>query len=616
MYDYVIVGAGSAGCVVANRLGEDPDVKVAVIEAGPPDDAPEIHMPLAFGPNLTSDWDWALFSEPEPGPGLPAQLPAARPRARRLELAQRDDLHPRQPRRLRRVGGAGPRGLGLRRRPAVLQARRGQRARRRAATTASAARSASATAARCIPWSRPGSRPRARPASRTTTTSTAPPRTAPGATSSPSATAGAAAPRSPTCTRRWRAATSTSSPTRASTGSSSRASARSACEYMRHGELEQVRAEREVILAAGSLPLAAAAHALRRRARRGSWRPLGIEAAPRAPGRPEPAGPRDAELRLPDRQGQPDLVGHARGVRAVRERGPRAGHLQRRRGRRLRPHPRRRSRRPTCSSTSAACSCTRSSSACPFDDAYTFGPAVVKPTSRGQVTLRSPLPARAPADRPQLPARPRRTAQSMIAGTRLNFEISAAPALQRVAAGRLPRAEVRLRGRHHGLRPAPRPHAVPPGRHVRDGLRGRRRAARPRPRGPARRRRLGHADDPARQHQRADDHGRREGLGHHPRAARRCRASDAARSGSPPEARSGPQADRDREQVPVGEARRLRAGWSGAPGPPSRCRRDSPGTWRRSATRCRAGRPSRRRGASCRAGSRRGSPCRRRRPSR
>jgi len=67
VYDYVIVGAGSAGCVVANRLGEDPDVRAAVIEAGPPDDAPEIHMPLAFGPNLTSDWDWALFSEPEPG---------------------------------------------------------------------------------------------------------------------------------------------------------------------------------------------------------------------------------------------------------------------------------------------------------------------------------------------------------------------------------------------------------------------------------------------------------------------------------------------------------------------------------------------------------------------
>jgi choline dehydrogenase len=67
VYDYVIVGAGSAGCVVASRLGEDPDMRVAVIEAGPPDDAPEIHMPLAFGQNLTSEWDWTLLSEPEPG---------------------------------------------------------------------------------------------------------------------------------------------------------------------------------------------------------------------------------------------------------------------------------------------------------------------------------------------------------------------------------------------------------------------------------------------------------------------------------------------------------------------------------------------------------------------
>jgi choline dehydrogenase len=67
VHDYVIVGAGSAGCVVANRLGEDPGVRVAVIEAGPPDDDPNIHMPFGFGLNLTSDFDWALFSEPEPG---------------------------------------------------------------------------------------------------------------------------------------------------------------------------------------------------------------------------------------------------------------------------------------------------------------------------------------------------------------------------------------------------------------------------------------------------------------------------------------------------------------------------------------------------------------------
>jgi choline dehydrogenase-like flavoprotein len=48
MYDYVIVGAGSAGCVLANRLSEDPDVQVLLIEAGPPDTADFIHIPAAF----------------------------------------------------------------------------------------------------------------------------------------------------------------------------------------------------------------------------------------------------------------------------------------------------------------------------------------------------------------------------------------------------------------------------------------------------------------------------------------------------------------------------------------------------------------------------------------
>ena len=46
--DYVIVGAGSAGCVLANRLTEDPSVKVLLIEAGGRDWSPYIHVPAGF----------------------------------------------------------------------------------------------------------------------------------------------------------------------------------------------------------------------------------------------------------------------------------------------------------------------------------------------------------------------------------------------------------------------------------------------------------------------------------------------------------------------------------------------------------------------------------------
>jgi choline dehydrogenase-like flavoprotein len=69
VYDYVIVGAGSAGCVLAGRLSEDPDVNVALLEAGGSDSRPEIAMPMAFPMLLKSSVDWDLFGEPEPGLG-------------------------------------------------------------------------------------------------------------------------------------------------------------------------------------------------------------------------------------------------------------------------------------------------------------------------------------------------------------------------------------------------------------------------------------------------------------------------------------------------------------------------------------------------------------------
>ena len=67
--DYVIVGAGSAGCVLAARLSEDPDVGVLLLEAGGQDTAAELHIPAMFPLVFKSGFDWDLFGEREPGLG-------------------------------------------------------------------------------------------------------------------------------------------------------------------------------------------------------------------------------------------------------------------------------------------------------------------------------------------------------------------------------------------------------------------------------------------------------------------------------------------------------------------------------------------------------------------
>jgi choline dehydrogenase len=66
-YDFVVVGAGSAGCVLANRLSADPDVKVLLLEAGGPDRRMEIGIPGAFYKLFKTEVDWAYYSEPQEG---------------------------------------------------------------------------------------------------------------------------------------------------------------------------------------------------------------------------------------------------------------------------------------------------------------------------------------------------------------------------------------------------------------------------------------------------------------------------------------------------------------------------------------------------------------------
>jgi choline dehydrogenase len=65
-FDYVIVGAGSAGCVLANRLSADPSVRVLLLEAGGRDRSPNIKIPAGFANQFHTKLDWDFSTEPEP----------------------------------------------------------------------------------------------------------------------------------------------------------------------------------------------------------------------------------------------------------------------------------------------------------------------------------------------------------------------------------------------------------------------------------------------------------------------------------------------------------------------------------------------------------------------
>ena len=95
-YDYIIVGAGSAGCLLANRLSADPSQRVLVLEAGGRDNWIWFHIPVGYLFAIGNPRsDWCFKTEPEAGTERPQPQLSARQGDRRLLCHQCHDLYAR-----------------------------------------------------------------------------------------------------------------------------------------------------------------------------------------------------------------------------------------------------------------------------------------------------------------------------------------------------------------------------------------------------------------------------------------------------------------------------------------------------------------------------------------
>ena len=95
-YDYIIVGAGAAGCVLANRLSASGTERVLLLEAGGSDRSLWVQVPIGYGRTFNDPrFNWMYETQPDPALEQPQPVLPARQGARRLKLDQRDGVRAR-----------------------------------------------------------------------------------------------------------------------------------------------------------------------------------------------------------------------------------------------------------------------------------------------------------------------------------------------------------------------------------------------------------------------------------------------------------------------------------------------------------------------------------------